>query len=220
MRPTRKTITEEQFRELLLQDEWIHRFANPVRRYDRDGRYLGMHTCSYPVEYEVRPVWEQEARALAAGRRQELLSSLKKGDLAFVAMGGDCGSSVPDDVCNHRIRCNFRNSAGGRYFIEFIRSADGGFYVDSAIDYAKGEEYERQCREVYEWNRSRTCFGEHRRFPEQMQHDPFGVANMPIGKPFTFGNVVAFVNSKFGCSYTSGRLFRHFVGWEEYENEC
>ena len=216
-----RQLSDGELRTLLKEDKWIHAISTAGYYCDRNGNPLGLKTVTYPVAYEVTGTQKMKAAERAGERRAEILAGIRPGELAFVSMGGDCPKSSPDAVGNHRIRCDFRNSEGRKFFIEFVKGAqEGCFWVDGAMDYALDEEYTRACDEVREWNAAHPRVADHRKYPDQMQYNPFGTAHARIEGEFTFSAVLEFVNTRFGCSYTSARKIDYFVTTDDFTNTC
>ena len=205
-----RTMSDELFAELIQQDEWIQAIALPVKCCTREGHFRHYCTCSYPTEYIVS---EEQVRIAAEHyqrRHDEVLSNIKKGELVFRAMGCDYPSRFEGDVCNHRMRCYFKNSAGRTWFVELLRSAERwekekgeGFYYDFAHEVIDGKShYEiHPPFPIYEYNGRKFL-------------------NRSICKLFTWENVLEEINTRFGCNYTSARLENYFVTCDEWVCEC
>lgn len=194
-------LSTELFNTLTVSDKWINAIQYAVGCYDENQKFKYFRACSYPVEYIVNEEQIKQAREIANDRKRNILENIKANDLVFVAMGGDY-SGAKNDVCNHRIRCNFTNSNGKRFFIEIIKCRECGFFIEFSIDLDKQEENEKK------------------RIKAQTEYNAMGVERQLINKPFTWANVLAFINNTYNCCYTNAKLIRYFVRCEDFINTC
>lgn len=198
-------LSAEKFNLLTVSDKWVNAIQFPTTCCDKNHKFLYFKTCSYPEEYIVTEEQIQQAREIAEDRKRHILENIKTNDLVFVAMGGDY-PGLPGEVRNHRIRCNFKNIDGKRFFIELLYIDNDNFYIDCSLDLDKEEENEKK--------RIKEPF-----YP-QTEYNAMGVENTLINKPFTFENVLQFVNETYNCCYTEARLVRYFVRCEDFINTC
>lgn len=198
-------LSAEKFNTLTVSDKLVNAIQSPVKCYDNNSNFKYFRTCSYPVEYIVSEEHIRQAREIAEERKRHILENIKANDLVFVAMGCDY-SGTPEDVCNHRIRCNFKNIDGKRFFVEILKGCKDGFYFDFSIDLDKQEENEKK--------RIKEPF-----YP-QTEYNAKGVEKTLINKPFTWDNVLSFINETYNCCYTNARLIRYFVRCEDFTNCC
>ena len=198
-------LSAEKFNLLTVSDKWVNDIQHAVKCCDKNGNFKYFRSCSYPVEYIVSEEQIQQAKEMAEERKHYILENIKQNDLVFVAMGRDY-SGTPGDVQNHRIRCNFKNIEGKRFFIELIKCNNDGFYIDFSIDLDKQEENEK--KRIIDL------------FYPQTEYNAKGVEKTKVNAPFTFENVLQFVNETYNCCYTNARLIRHFVRCEDFINTC
>ncbi len=152
---------------------------------DRYHKHLHYKALYYPLEYIVTEEQIQEAREELA-RAKERVYAEHSNHLLFVGMGSRYAPRYEDDVCNHRIRTEFTNRHGHRYFIEFtVHGKGNGFNIDHAID--RDKEIELNS----DWNRQ----GEYYNFK--------GLETSRIGysRDFTRRNVLNIVNEYFDCAF-------------------
>lgn len=205
-------MTDELFNELIKHDKWIHEIGRPVKCCTREGHFKHYRTCTYPTEYIVSEEQVRMADEHYKRRHDEVLAGIKKGELVFRAMGGEYPSRFDGDVCNHRMRCYFKCSAGRTWFVELLRTSmyweneyAADFYYDFAHEVIDGESH-------YEI---------HPPFPViEREYDGRKYLDKRICKPFTWQNVLEEINTRFGCKYTSARLENYFVSCEEWVCEC
>lgn len=201
-----KIMTDEMFQQFINDDKWISDIAHPVRCCDRLGNLMNYRTCTYPLEYIITEEQIAIAKERYAKRHDEVLASIRKGELVFCAMGSNYAPRFDRDVCNHRMRCYLKSTDGRMWFVELCRTAEHwekqgyGFYYDYAYEVIDGEEH-------YEISPVFTA----------VQGSSF---DGRINKPYAWENVLAEINHRFGCSYTSARLERYFVTYEEWVCEC
>ena len=130
------TLTNEKFQEIYTNEKFRNEVATAHRCCDSKGAFKYMCTCSYPTRYIVTEEMINEAKV---ERERASKESNKKNHnkLLFVAMGGtySIGKTSNDDVGCHRIRTEFLNKHGERFFIEFIKghSSDTPFYIPHSI---------------------------------------------------------------------------------------
>lgn len=194
-------LSAEKFNLLTVSDKWVNAIQFPTTCCDKNHNFKYFKTCSYPEEYIITEEQIQQAREIAEERKRHILENIKANDLVFVAMGCDY-SGTPEEVCNHRIRCNFMNIDGKRFFIEIIKCREYGFFIDFSIDLDKQEENKKK------------------RIKAQTEYNYMGVEKNLISKPFTWANVLAFINNTYNCCYTNARLIRYFVRCEDFINCC
>jgi hypothetical protein len=186
-------MTEEKFAELIKRDKWISNIQYACKCCDRDGKFKYYRTVSYPTSYIVTEDQISKAQELASIRKNEILDSIKRGDLVFKAMGGSYNGKYADGVNNHRIRCNFKASNGKKYFVELIQAGEDAFWVDFSIDLD---------------------------VEEGQGYGAMGVEKKTFKQPFTWENVLRFINDTYGCNYTSARLIEYLVSYEDWVCEC
>lgn len=186
-------MTEEKFAELIKQDKWINNIQYACKCCDRDGKFKYYRTVSYPTSYIVSEDQIAKAQELASIRKNEILDSIKRGDLVFKAMGMSYNGTYTDGVNNHRIRCNFKASNGKKYFVELIQAGEDAFWVDFSIDLD---------------------------VEEGQGYGAMSVEKKVFKQPFTWENVLRFINNTYGCNYTSARLIEYLVSYKDWVCEC
>lgn len=230
-------MSDATFRELTKQDYWIQNIAYATACYDKGHVFKHHRTVTYPDEYIVTEEQIAEAKHMAARRHDELLAGIKPGELVFCAMGMDYQSKHEGGVNNHRIRCNFRAKDGHRYFIEFCQTENywsgapgttpknekgDWFFIDFSIDLDRRDENRRLQQEIYERRKAMKTNRERMSLPDvpQDEYNAKGVEKMSYCIPFTWANVLDFVNKTYGCTYTSARMLRYLVECDEWECRC
>ena len=217
-------MTDELFAKAMNCDYGIFECSCGHGYADSRGHVLG-HYANFPSWEDVHEITQEQidiAKLNAKRRHDEILASIQQGELAFVAMGGGFTSKYEDGVGNHRMRCDFRNGNGEQFFIELMTfgSGEDGFWVDFSIDRQLQKDYAKQEEERWQRIKENPHKGFHEPHIPQFYYNAKGVQNKAISKPFTWSNVVEFINKTYGCNYTSGRLLHYFIDPDEYVCEC
>lgn len=222
MATNKGVMTDEVFRQLITQDYWINNIAYPVNCCDKNGVHKHWRTVTYPDEYIVSEQQIAEAKRQYSRRHAECLMSIKKGDLIYVAMGMDYDSHLPDGVNNYRFRGDFKNTDGEQFFVEFITSArDNMLTIDFSIDRQLQKKYEEEYRQWREFNKDKPYhLQDKRKIPQYYFNAKNVEKKQHVRVEATWPAVLRFINSTYGCCYTSARLFRFFVHPDEYVCEC
>ena len=189
-------MDNETFAKLIKEDYWISNIAHAVGCYDSKMQFKHYRTVTYPIEYIVTEQQIEEAKKAYSHRHNELLDSLKPGELVFVTMGMNFDNELSDSPNNHRIRCNFKNAAGNEYFIELTATMDcKNYYVDFSIQ----KEYKLTEEGM-----------------QTIKH--YGACGLDRNSqiPATWDAILNLVNKTYKCNYTTGRLFKHFISPDEY----
>lgn len=217
-------LSEEMFREAMSSDKGIFECATSGRYCDRFGHEIGRYVNypSFEDVHDITPEQIAEAKLHFQRRHDEEIASLQKGVLAFVAMGGDFTSKLPNGVGNYRMRCDFKNSRGKQFFIEFCLAArEETFWIDFSIDRQLQKKYEKECQEQYEKNKNLPYRKqEHRLIPQYYYNAKNVEKQMKIEVIATWPEVIKFINKTYGCKYTSAKLFRYFVSPDDYVCFC
>lgn len=220
-------LTDELFAQAMACDKGIHECATANGYCDKNHRLIGKYV-NYPSWRDVHDISDEQiaiAKENFQRRKNEELANIKRGEIVFVAMGGDFTPKIENGVGNYRMRCDFRNSAGEQFFIELCCCCDAGkeqsFWVDFSIDRQLQKQYENEINAMIERNKNLPFLKrEHTSRVPQYYYNAKGVQHKEIKMPFTWDNVVKFINETYGCNYKSARLFRYFIRPEDYVCEC
>ena len=204
MMNTQINLSDEKFKEIYTDDRFLHDCAFPVDCCDARGFHKFYRTCTYPIEYIIMEEQIAVAKVEFARRRQAFLDGYKKGTLVLVCMGMDYPSKYPDGIANHRVRGEFKNSAGRHFFVEFCRSVNFGkkddteevFYCDYSID-RDAEKAGRSCRNAFNLERGGRSIS-----------------------PYTKQRVLELVNTTFSCNYRELVLDKWLIRTDDLISEC
>lgn len=192
-------LTKEEFNELINVDKFIHAMRFPVACLDSNHKFKHYRTCTYPIEYIITPEQIAQATDKYYQRHDDIIDNIKVGDLVFKGMGCDYPARFDGDVCNHRIRCYFKNNDDITYFIEILKC---------------GEHFEKKGYGFsFNFNHVVKEDGEHSYYENVLTRDA-------IQLPFTKDNVLKVINEKFNASYTNMRVENYFITADEYINTC
>lgn len=132
-------LTPEKFAEIYTSEEFRNQVAGAHSCYDSTMHFKHKATCSYPTEYIVTDEQITEAK-IEIKRAKEQAIKDSAGKLVFVGMGMTYEPRYEDDVCNHRIRTEFTNAHGHKFFIEVGTGTSDRMRIDYAIDRENGRE--------------------------------------------------------------------------------
>lgn len=226
-------LADEMFREMMSTDKGI-REANFARGYGRwgDGRII---TDGHYVEWpDSRSKWEisegqmTEASERFEARKAEVVEHCRtRGVLTWIAMGMNYAPTEADGIGNHRIRTTFKDKTGHVWFIEIHPTYD---------KHRRGSDSLGFWGEVYDvsWNEAAKAaykakhdalmakYGHWWSIPaaERVVMPGTKYERVHVDGLFTFGNVLSWVNVKFGADYKEMFLERYFLGCDDIISEC
>lgn len=211
-----KMLTKELFKKLAKEDKWISAMADPTSCYDSNHMFTHYKTCSYPIEYIITEDLIEKAKDLFKIRHKEIIDSIGCGVLAFRAQGGDFKSELKGGIGNYRICCYFKNNIGQKFFIELCSKAghDYKFYVSYSIDEDLRTKREKELHEAYEKREKEHGF--YSIVDKQDYYNCKHIEHETFDIPFTFDNVVKFINELFGCSYKKGILIENIASYKDW----
>lgn len=203
-----RTVTAEDMQEIYSNEKKRNAIAYAHQCADKYGNFLHFSTCEYPTRRIVTAEQIREAQAEIKRSKAEKIKTLGN-KLVFVGMGCDYEPRFIDDVCNHRIRTNFKNKDGKTFFIEVGTGRGENLRVDHAIDKDLQNEYDAKSSEYAEkrnacergsaqWHKYHELFKEYLKQPYNNYN---GVERMGDGIKYTFANVLKLVNENFNCNF-------------------
>jgi len=167
-----------------LSNKLLYLVKNAHRVCDKTGAFLYRKALDYPQNYKVTTKQWESAKNEYNKRRDEFKEK-HKGDLVFVGMGMDF-SSEKKFIGNHRIRTEFLNKHGKRFFLEIgTGTTNKTFRVDFAIDRDLQVKYKDDYKKQGEFYNYKGL--------ERMDRD-----KQP---EYSYSNVLKFVNSHFDCEF-------------------
>lgn len=220
-----------------MPDEYIHRiytderFRNAIAFAhictEKGGKFS--HYCAMTPEgqYIVTEEEIEWAKTYLATCKDEVFTR-HRNDLLFVSMGGDYEPRYEDDPCNHRIRTEFINKDGHRYFIEVGTYGSDAMLVDSSIDRDAEIKHEAERKALYEEYknlRRRDPKWEEYRKRYTASHTNVGYNFGDIQRKdhrlkYTKQNILRLVNETFGCLFTNIVIDHYTISTNDREIIC
>lgn len=226
-------LTDEMFREMMQSDKGIReaRFAVGYGRYE-DGRSItDGHYVNWPNhwnQYEISDEQRAQAKERFEERKAETLEYCsQRGVLTWHSMGMNYPPTVDGGIGNYRIRTNFKDKTGHVWFIEIHPVRNDQVDADEArgwwgevYDVSKAEEMDRGYQKKKEQLLEK--YGNWWKVPtnERVYAPSCPYERIECGRPFTYANVLAWVNDRFHTDYTELFLERYFVNCDDVISEC
>lgn len=194
---TEEKMTAERFQDIFTDEQLRNRVAYAHWRCDAKGNRKEQITCSFPKTYIVTPEQIEAAKAEIQRAKKARLTSLGN-KLVLVGMGMTYDPRYEDDVCNHRIRTEFQNAQGRRFFIEVGTAGAENMRIDHAIDRTREKELK----------------GKHDRQAEYYNYK--GLESQTRTIKYTLQNVLRLVNEYFDCNFSEIEIDNHTLRTEEF----
>lgn len=212
MKTNDQILSAEKFNEIYTNEKLRNAVAYAHGCYDSSHNFKHFKALCFPVEYIVTEDQITEAKELLRQAKNRILNT-HQNDLLFCCMGMEYSPRFNDDVCNHRIRTEFINKDGRRFFVEFGTGLGENLRVDHSID----RDLEKQCDIIANevWQKIKIAEKE-RNFElrdklrldlqeahKQPYHNYAGLERMSeISQiKYTKQNILNLVNEKFGCNF-------------------
>lgn len=172
-------LNKEKFKEIYINEQFRNEVAYAHQCCDKNGNFLYLSTTSYPNRYKVTKVQQKEALKLIE-KTKKIVIKENEGKLLFVGMGGLYAERYEGDICNYRIRTEFININGHKFFIELTSTHNREMKVDHAID--------RDLEEKEAKNR-------------EQNYNNFKNLERKIFPLYSKSEIIALVNSNFQCNF-------------------
>ncbi len=216
-------LTPEKFQEIYTNEQFRNQVATAHSCCDKGGVHKFWKTCSYPIEYVVTEVQKAFAKEECQRAKKQAIKD-NKGKLMFVGMGCTYDERYPDDVCNHRIRTEFVNSKGHKFFIEFGTGNKDQMRIDHAVDRVMENEYGEKVNDLYkklepveryskQWYAIKD---EIKTYQGQPYYNYKGLEHMKDMPQYTKANVLEIVNSYFDCKFSEIVIDNYNVSTDDY----
>lgn len=211
----------EQVVKSIYTDPKIRNAVAFAHKCNLRGKFDHYCALAYPERYIVNQQQIDEALAVLKHDREEILSR-HKNDLLFVSMGMSYEPRYEDDPCNHRIRTEFLNKDGKRFFIEFVTNGGEGMIIDHSIDRDAEIEHERKRSELYKelnltdkkserYLELRKLCVESNRANSGRNYGSLETAKLSL--KYTKHNILKLVNETFGCLFTNIIVDQHTINF-------
>ncbi|WP_159522815.1 hypothetical protein [Sunxiuqinia indica] len=201
-------LTPEKFREIYSNPKFRNEVARAHKNCNSDGVFKHFQTCSYPTTYIVTESQIEAAKNELLKAKNETFKK-HENDLLFVSMGSDYEPRFNDDACNHRIRTEFLNSEGKRFFIEVGTGRGEEIRIDHSIDRDKEIEIKNMLSHAFlQRNTKKYGSKDWVKWNEKIRHlHNIGSGNYKdlerahMGLKYTKTNVLDLVNKYFDCNF-------------------
>ncbi len=221
-------LTEEKFQEIYSNEEFRNQVAFASNCMDKYEKHVNYKTNSYPVEYIVSEDQIKKASEERERAKKEKISNMKAGELVFVGMGITYKECFPGDVCNHRIRTEFKNKTGHHYFVEILSSERKYFCFDYSIDRDLEKEYYIKIREAYnkraECERGTEayieCDNDIMKYSEEPYNYAFNLGHNRINLDYTLDNILKIINETFDCDYKTASVDQYTLRCDDFICYC
>lgn len=205
-----KPIPQELFDTISTDKRIRNAVAFAHGCYDAKMNFLHLGANLYPESYSVTEEQKQQAIIQRGIDRINALEALGN-KLVFVGMGMSYPARYPDDVCNHRIRTEFKNKDGRHFFVELgTGRGEDAMRVDFSIDRDLQHEYESRLDEIRgkiallgtSFSRQHPLNEQLRKYQEQPYYHYKNLAHSTPVEKYTLQGVLHFVNRNFDCKFT------------------
>jgi hypothetical protein len=194
----KKIYSDSKFRNIVA---CAHRYCEPS---GQERRVID----NYPNKYFVTDEQMNEAKRLLKAAKEKVFNN-HANDLLFCSMGCNYVPKYDDDVCNHRIRTEFLNKNGKRFFVEFGTGVGDNLRVDHSIDRDLEIEFEKKLSEAYEFRDKLEYKSEqwylHNDIVKKYQGQPYnnygGLERLTHSIKYTKANILNLVNETFECDF-------------------
>lgn len=215
-------LTPEKFAEIYTSEKFRNEvaFAHGCK-YEGQPEYK--KTCSYPVEYIVTDMQVAEA---TKERERAKIQTVKdnEGKLMFVGMGMEYSPRYADDVCNHRIRTEFVNAEGHRFFIELGTGRGDQMRIDHSIDRDLEDLHDTKLQELRAQLSNKGRFGaentpiynEMKKWENQSYNNFAKLEHKSDLPKYTLQNVLKLVNKYFNCNFSEIVIDNYNVSCGDY----
>ena len=144
-----EVLTDEKFKKIYTDKKFRNSVAYAHVCCNSRGVEEYKKALSYPVSYKVTPEQIKQAETLLKKQQKETAQK-HKNNLLFVGMG--MTYKTKKQIGNHRIRTEFLNADGRKFFVEFSRDCNGfGFHCCHSIDRTKEELLKNDHRKQSEY---------------------------------------------------------------------
>lgn len=229
MKTNETILTSEKFSDIYTNESFRNAVAFAHKCYDKYSCFLHYKALDYPNEYIVTTEQIEAAKTEYNRAKAEKVANLQKGQFVFVAMGCDRPIKTEDEINNHRVRTEFKNTEGRHFFVEFCYLEKQDSYTcDYSIDRDLENEYSEKLNEALskrnalekfspEWNEANKVCEKYRGQP---YYNYGGIQHKSNSERFTKGNILKLINETFGCNYISVEVDEHTLRTEDFICHC
>jgi hypothetical protein len=176
-----QVLTEEKFLEIYTNEKLRNAVAYAHICNDSKGNFLHRKALMFPISYKVTNE-QVEAANIELNKAKEKAKVENIGKLVFIGMGMEYPERYPNDVCNHRVRGEFINKYGKKYFIEFgTGRITGEMRIDHSID-----------RDLEEQNKDKS---------KQQYNNCKDLERRKFYPKYTKTDILELINKEFDCNF-------------------
>lgn len=175
------TLTDNLFETIYTDKKMRNAVAYAHQCCDSQSNFLHFKAMNYPENYKVTSEQMKAAQEEIQADKKRLIIDYA-GKLVLIGMGMQYQPNYEDDVCNHRVRGEFYNKEGRKFFVEFGTSRD---YITTRVDHAIDRDLEDQCKKSGD-----QPYNNYRQL-ERLSSYP----------KYTLSNLLYFVNRNFDCDF-------------------
>lgn len=195
---TIEILTPAKFVEIYTNEEFRNQVASAHQYWSAapNSKFVHFQTCSYPVTYIVTEAQiEEAAKERERAKKQAIVDY--EGKLVFIGMGMTYEPKYDDDVCNHRIRTEFKAPDGNRYFIELGTWTEEKMRCDHSIHRTKQDELNDDIKQQVKF------------------YNFAGLERNTCLPKYTLQNVLKLVNDKFNCKFKEIIIDNYNIGTDD-----
>lgn len=222
MNKQKVVLTDEKFQEIYSSEELRNQVAYAHKSCDQHGKFLNWITCSYPVTYVVTEEQKRIANEHRLKCKKEKIASIGN-KLVFVGMGMSYSATEETDVCNFRIRTEFKNENGRHFFVELEGGPGYKTFCPFSIDRDLEIEYEEKKRELYAKRDSLPHDSwDYRMISDRIkdyQRQPYyNYKNLQqiLSIPYKLENIKQWINVHFDCKFTEIEIDNYNLTTEDF----
>jgi len=208
-----KIVTPEEFKNIYTNEIFRNEIAHANPHSDKDGRFKYFGTCTHPNENrrQVTPSQIYTAQKLKKQRAEEVLKE-NRNNLLFVGMGCEF---KPEEgfINNHRIRTEFLNTEGKRFFIEVGTARDIKELIcmhsidkdlqnkfDNRVNKYQNRINQENKKTMPDYQKIKSLRESKNKYLEQPYNNYNGIEHANLG-PYTYANLLQLVNFTYKCNF-------------------
>jgi hypothetical protein len=227
MEKQKLTLTADKLKEIYTNEEFRNGVAYAHQCCDQHGNFKHFETCTYPVRFIVTVEQIEEAKREIETAKAKLLKYMISNPSVFMFVGMGCKypERYADDLCNHRIRAEFKNAVGHKYFIEVGTAQGDKMRVDHSVDRDLEEQMNNRLIALFEerdrvkqysaaWHKCCELINENLKQP----YYNFAGLERGMYAEYTKTKLLKMINEKFGCFFTSIEVDNHTLTTDDYSN--
>lgn len=139
MKTKEEILTAEKLKDIYTNESFRNSVAHAHQCCDKYSVFMHFLALDYPRRYIVTEEQINEAKAEVLRAKEEAIKNLGN-KLVFVGMGGTYEPRYDGDLCNHRIRTEFKNNKGKQFFIEVGTGRVQEMHITHSIDRTRQKE--------------------------------------------------------------------------------